>query len=408
MEILKLKQDRAKLIRDARGILDLADSESRELSAEERDKYDRMFVDIDNLADRITTEERQQALELELRTVEDTPIRPMPEEETRTPEEPTDPTNSPEYRDAFDSYVRYGASMETRALQMDSAPAGGYVVAPEQFSSEIITKKKDLVFVRQLARTFSIPKAESLGAPALDTEPEDATWTGEITTRDEDTAMAFGKRELMPHPAAKLLKVSKKLIRASAIDAVGFVRDRLAYKFAVTEESAFLTGSGSNQPLGVFTASDDGISTSRDVSTGNTTTTIEADNLMEQKYNLKQQYRAGCVWIFHRDGIKQINKLKDGEGRYLLTPDVRGAGFNDRLLGFPVYESEYAPNTFTTGLYVGILGDFSNYWIADALATQIQHLTELYAENNQDGFIALMEADGMPVLEEAYTRVKLA
>jgi HK97 family phage major capsid protein len=70
--------------------------------------------------------------------------------------------------------------------------------------------------------------------------------------------------------------------------------------------------------------------------------------------------------------------------------------------------SEYMSNTFTTGLYVGILGDFSNYWIADAQSLEFQVLSELYAETNQVGLIGRMDSDGMPVLEEAFVRVKLA
>ena len=70
--------------------------------------------------------------------------------------------------------------------------------------------------------------------------------------------------------------------------------------------------------------------------------------------------------------------------------------------------SELMPNTFTTGLYVGIIGDFAFYWIADALDMEIQRLEELYAANNQVGFITRAKSDGMPVLEEAFARVKLA
>ena len=66
--------------------------------------------------------------------------------------------------------------------------------------------------------------------------------------------------------------------------------------------------------------------------------------------------------------------------------------------------SEFVPNTFPTGQYVGILGDFSNYWIADALSMQVQRLNELYAETNQVGFIGRLETDGAPVLEEAFVR----
>jgi HK97 family phage major capsid protein len=104
--------------------------------------------------------------------------------------------------------------------------------------------------------------------------------------------------------------------------------------------------------------------------------------------------------------MKQIAKLKDGDGQYIWRVSVR-EGEPDRLLGLGYRESEYAPNTFTTGLYVGILGDFKNYWIAETLNVTIQRLVELYAATNQTGFIGRQEVDGMPALEEAFVRVKL-
>jgi len=108
--------------------------------------------------------------------------------------------------------------------------------------------------------------------------------------------------------------------------------ERLAYKFGVTEEKAFMTGNGSGQPLGLFTASADGISTGRDVSTGNTTTAIQFDGLIEAKYSVKGAYWANAKWLFHRDAMKNISKLKDGEGQYLWLPSVR-EDEPDRLLG---------------------------------------------------------------------------
>jgi HK97 family phage major capsid protein len=185
------------------------------------------------------------------------------------------------------------------------------------------------------------------------------------------------------------------------------VLDRLAYKFAVTQEKAFLTGSGAGRPLGVFTASPNGISTGRDVSTGNTTTAIGFDGLIEAKFTLKGQYWPRARWFFHRDAVKQVTKLKDGDGQYIWRQSVRD-GEPDTLLGLPMTISEWAPNTFTTGLSVGLLGDFQHYWIADALSMQVQRLNELYAETNQVGFIGRLETDGAPVLEEAFVRVTLA
>jgi HK97 family phage major capsid protein len=49
-----------------------------------------------------------------------------------------------------------------------------------------------------------------------------------------------------------LIKVSRRLAQLTPnIDQI--VNDRMAYKFGVAEESAFFTGNGVNQPLGVMT-----------------------------------------------------------------------------------------------------------------------------------------------------------
>ncbi len=285
--------------------------------------------------------------------------------------------------------------------------SGGFLVAPQMFVAQLIAIVDNYVFIRQLANVLPpVMKAESLGIPTRSADIADSDWTAEIATGSEDSTLAFGKRELRPHPMAKLIKVSKKLIRASVMDPEAIVMDRMAYKAAVTEEQAFLTGSGAAQPLGVFTASASGISTSRDLSTGNTTSQIVADNLIAQKYNLKQPYWDKASWIFHRDAMKQIAQLKDGIGQYLWRTGLSGND-PDTILGRPVNISEYAPNTFTSGLYVGILGDFSNYMIADSLDFQVQVLLELYAATNQNGYIMRKETDGAPVLEEAFSRVKL-
>jgi HK97 family phage major capsid protein len=314
------------------------------------------------------------------------------------------------YASAYRSWLRRGneiGQVERRALQADSDTLGGYLVMPMQFVDQLIVAIDNLVYLRQWATVFAVPNADSLGAPSLDADPADPTWTSELAIGSEDTTMAFGRRELHPHPLAKYIKVSRKLLRQGP-SVEDLTIQRLGYKFAVTEENAYLNGSGAGQPLGVFVASNDGIPTSRDVSTGNTATSIQFDGLTEAKYKLKGQYWPRARWLFHSDGLKQVAKLQDDNGQYIWRESVR-VGEPDRLLGFPFAMSEYAPNTFTTGLYVGILGDFSFYWIADAIGTmEMQRLVELYAATNQVGLIGRMESDGMPTLGEAFVRVKLA
>ena len=316
---------------------------------------------------------------------------------------------------ALGAFLRTGAgvgqggwfNLEERAFQADSPTEGGFLSAGEQFVAQVIQAIDDQVFIRRLATVTQIGNGfTSLGVPTLDTDAEDTDWTIELGVGNEEDTMRVGKRSLTPHPLAKLVKMSNELLRASAISAEGLINSRIAYKHGITQEKGFLTGTGDGQPLGVYVASSDGISTSRDVSTGNTSASPTFDGLIEAKYTLKAAYWPRARWNFHRTAVKLIAKLKDGEGRYLWQPAMT-AGQPDTILDMPLDVSEYTPSTFTTGLYVGMLADWSKYWIADSLGMQIQRLVELYAATNQIGFISRMQTDGMPVLEEAFVRVKL-
>ncbi|HXG36529.1 MAG TPA: phage major capsid protein [Dehalococcoidia bacterium] len=412
VKVLELRRERANVITEARKIADAAEAENRDLTAEEQNNWDQHMARAQELARRIKREEdlQDEERELEQSLGRETVIDPKqpPSEENRS----QSPFAAPEYRSAFQHYLRGGlgvlSQVEQRALSAGLDVEGGYTVAPEQFVATLIKALDDQVFIRGLATVETVDNAESLGVVSLDADPADADWTSELKTGNEDSAMAFGKRALFPHPLAKRVKVSNKLLRSSRLDIEALVRDRLAYKFGVSQEKAFMTGSGAEQPLGVFTASAQGISTSRDVSTGNTTTSIQTDGLQEALWTLKGTYRRSARWIFHRDALKQIAKLKDGDGQYIWQLGNIANSIPDRLLNVGYLESEFAPNTFTTGKYVGIIGDFSFYWIADALSMTVQRLVELYAETNQVGFIGRLETDGMPVLEEAFVRVKLA
>jgi HK97 family phage major capsid protein len=317
----------------------------------------------------------------------------------------------PEYRAAFTRYLTHGergmSAEEQRAIQADDDVKAGFLVADEQFVGDLIKFLDDEVYVRKIANVLpTLTTAKSLGVPTLDTDVSDADWTGEIGTVQEDDSLATGKREFTPSLLSKLAKVAQKLLRLTSGGASSLVLERLGYKFAVTQEKAFLTGTGAGQPLGVFTASDNGVPTSRDVSTGNTTSAFVADNLRRVKMSLKDGHRKVAQWLFHTDSILMLSLLKYGDGKYIWTEGLR-VGEPDRLLNLPIMESVFAPNTFTSAKYVGILANWKHYWIVDALDMQIQRLDELYAGTNQVGFIGRMESDGMPVLAEAFARVKL-
>lgn len=448
--LLELQTKRNTLVTQGRAIHDLASKEKRDMTAEERtnfDKYmdesDTVKAEIDELAKSAARSKRldDATKELEKRAGRVTDHEdPDPDAAAKDgifkfskrgihypnghalggssmreiKVEGKHKLNSPEMRAAFRRFVggkSQSEENELRNLQMDLDTAGGFLVTPQQFAAELIAIVDNQVFIRQLATVMTLTSATTLGVPTRDVDIADSDWTSELTTGNEDTALVFGKRELQPHPLAKRIRVSNKLLRAGALDAESIVRDRLAYKFGVTMEKAFLLGNGAQQPLGVMvpTTNGSGISTARDVVTGSATN-YTADGLINAKYFLKPQYWSNARWAFHRFGIQRIRQLKDTNGQYLWNPSGIGqasleVGVGDAILGLPYFISEYMPSTFTTGLYTGILGDFSFYWIVDALSMQLQRLVELYAATNQTGYIARAEVDGAPVLEEPFVRI---
>lgn len=433
--IQALAEERARVIKELKDLNDLSLNEKRALTAEEMAKYDKLFARAEELRQIIERAHRQRELERQQLPAPGPDPAPAPGPDPAPQPAPSErraptaeiqrrwaaldaqaravnrPRATAEYRQAFNGWVGGGHGglrpEELRALQSDDQPSGGYLIVPVQLVAELIKDLDDAVFIRQWSRVFSVPMADSLGAPKRTAKLSSFVWAAELTQPVADAALKFGARNLRPHYLTGEIVVSNDLLRRAVMPGETIVRMELARDAGEVEERGFLTGNGANQPLGVFTASIDGISTSRDISSGNTTTAMTFDGLTNAKYGLKQAYHARARWMFHRDGVREIAKLKDGNGQYLWRESVR-AGEPDRIINLPVFISEFAPNTFTTGLYVGILGDFQSYWIADALDIDIQRLVELEARKNQTVFVARLKTDGMPVLEEAFVRVKLA
>lgn len=412
---LEKRKERAKLTANERAIVEKAKAEKRGLNADEKstlENIDKRHAELESEikaleADAALIKDREAALEKreqELRT----PIHEIAHRAAQPSSKPVDAREAAQMNEFRAALQGQGATkFQFRAHQLDNQAAGGYLAKPAQFVNELITTVDNMVFMRQICRNFTLTEATPLRAPSRDTRLSVADWTQEITAVTEDTSMTFGKRDLKPHPLSKLVKMSNTLLRLAAISPEALLREELAYTFAVTMETAFMSGSGAGQPLGIFTASNDGVPTSRDVSTGNTTTAVTADGLWNAFYSLKEQYQKRAVTVGHRDFAKMVRKLKLGTGEYIWSPGINSAQ-PDTMFGRPFYQSEYAPNTFTTGLYVACIFDPNAYWIAQTLNLDIQILRELYAATNQTGFIGRAECDGQPVISEAYVRVALA
>lgn len=391
--IIELKQKRAKLIADARVILDKADAEGRSLTAEELEQYNRIDADIDKLTKEIEIEEKQQMRERELTQIDDRIFKPFPGNERNI-----SPRGTQEYRNAYNRYLRFGKNAldtyEMRALQVGTDSEGGYLV-PEEFEKTLIQALENQNIMRGLARV--IPTSSDRNIPVVSSHGT-AAWIAEEGAFNESDEQ-FDRVTLGAHKVGTIIKVSEELLNDSAFDLEAYISSEFARRIGAAEEEAFINGNGSGKPTGVIGSAQVGV-------TAAATNAITFDELIDLYYSLKRPYRTRATWLMADSTAKVIRKLKDNDGQYIWQPSLT-AGQPDILLGRPVAISDYVPS-IAAGAKVIAFGDFSYYWIADRQGRVLQRLNELFAANGQVGFRAYQRVDGKLTLVEAVKVLQMA
>jgi HK97 family phage major capsid protein len=98
--------------------------------------------------------------------------------------------------------------------------------------------------------------------------------------------------------------------------------------------------------------------------------------------------------------VAQIRKFKDSNGAYLWQPSYQ-VGEPDKILGYSVYTSEFAPENAIA------FGDYRYYNIGDRGTRSFKQLTELFAGNGMIGYVAKERVDGKLILPESVQILKL-
>jgi HK97 family phage major capsid protein len=376
--ILELREKRGNLVASARAVLDKASGGI--LSADDEQTYQALDHDIEALTSQIQRMEKQTALEQELSKPTTAPITQEPGKalDTKTGRA------SEEYRKAFGNVLR-GRGV-SNVLQTTTDPDGGYLV-PVEFDTALVTRLTEANVMRQLCKVITTSCERKIPVQATTAT---AAWTAE-NANIADTTLTFDQTFLDAFKIATAIKVSNELLSDAFFDLESYIAAQFAEAFAAKEEEAFLVGTGTGQPTGLFTASGAEVGV-----TG--TATLNADNIIELVYSLKAPYRRNAKFLMNDATIALIRKFKDSNGSFMWQPSLT-AGQPDRLLGYEIYTSPYAP-LVAAGAYPIAFGDFSNYWIADRQGTSLKRLNELFSLNDQIGFVATKRVDGKTILAE--------
>ncbi len=378
---------KAEIIAEMRAMDEKAKAEGRAFNDEEVKVFEEKRAEVEKLSAEIAEEERKSVL--------DGFSSKLPPEQDKEPEQKKD---EPLFR------MNTNGKLEIRTDM--TYTDGGAAVAPEQFVDDLEKAVEAETVLYNLVDKLPVTGAGALGLPYEAVDASDAAWTAEVPSSDiaADSSWKFGKRSLSPADLTKLVKFSKKLLATSALPIETLARKKITAKLSAAFENGITNGSGTNEPLGVFTASADGIPVSRDVATeGNA---LSADDFINAYMAVRPAYRKKAVWVLNTAILKQVMKLKDSDGKYIWQESIR-AGEPSTILGRPVYESEYAPSATAAGSYVAVFGDFRHYKFAywKGMELTVDNLT--FAGKNQIGIYGHTLADGCPTLPEAYSRIKI-
>lgn len=387
MTILELREKRNTAWNAAKTFLDSHRTEKGTLTAEDDATYSRMEQEIADLGKEITRLERQEALEAELNKPVNKPLSSKPVTAAEKPAKTGRASDA--YKDAMLSAMRSNFRNVSNVLQEGVDTDGGYLV-PEEYDRRLIDVLDGENIMRSLATKITTAGQHKINIAA--TKPA-AAWIeegGQLSFGDA----TFDQILLDSHKLHVAIRVTEELLYDNAFGLENYIITQFGKALANAEEDAFLNGDGVGKPLGLFAASGGGQIAET------LTAAIKADDIINLVYALKRPYRKNASFIMNDKNIAVIRKLKDNNGAYIWQPSAQ-AGEPDRLFGYPVHTSAYAPENAIA------FGDYKYYNIGDRGTRSFKQLTELFAGNGMIGYVAKERVDGKLILPEAVQILKL-
>lgn len=320
--------------------------------------------------------------------------------------------NDPQARAFVDGYLRSGSTQELKSLSSATPSDGGYAV-PRQIDAMIGKTLIDISPIRSIATvvqtgTSGYRKLVSNGGTS-------SGWVSEVAGRPETDTPNFNEiapptGELYANPAA-----SQAMLDDAAFDVQSWLADEIAREFARAEGSAFVNGSGVNQPRGFLNGPiDNGDDASRAFGTlqyiatgsdGDFGSDNPQDQIIDLVHSLRNSYRQGASFVMNSSTLAHIRKFKTDDGAFLWQASL-ALGQPDTLLGYPVIEAEDMPDVSAGSLSIAFGNFRAGYLIAERNATQI--LRDPFTNKPFVHFYATKRIGGQVMNSEAIKLLKFA
>jgi HK97 family phage major capsid protein len=318
---------------------------------------------------------------------------------------------SQEYKQAYVRLIRLTATSpdgsayarlsgtEQKALSEGTDTAGGFTVPPD-VQAEMLVRTAQMAVMRRYARVqttnrdilqwFAVKANATYGS--IYSSGFVGSWAGE-TPAFTDVDPAFQRLDIPVKKLRVATKLSNDFIADSATNILSFMAQNGAENMALTEDLGFISGDGTAlQPTGILNC---GLTTfDVEGSTSNlilntTSNTGSAPKIIAGAYKLPAQYVSNARWLMCRSIEGKVAALVDANGRPFWAPNA-GSGYAPvprQIQGFPVENSDWMPDDGTDANKVLLVGDFSNYIIAQRAQITSVVLRERFADTDQTGII---------------------
>lgn len=386
-KILEMRENRKKAWEAAKAFVETKRDKDGLLSEEDAKTYAEMEKKVQAYAAEIERMEQMEDMEAEMNRPVNTPIVTKPVSDKQMPEKKGRAADA--YKAAMLDALRSGFKRVSNVLQEGVDTDGGYLV-PEEYDNRLIDVLDEENIMRKLGTRITTSGEHKINIAA--TKPA-ASWI------EEGGALSFGDATfdqilMDAHKLHVAIKVTEELLYDNAFGLENYIITQFGKALANAEEDAFLNGDGVGKPLGLFAASGGGQIAET------LTAAVKADDIINLVYALKRPYRKNASFIMNDKNIAAIRKLKDNNGAYIWQPSAQ-TGEPDRLFGYPVHTSAYAPEDAIA------FGDYKYYNIGDRGTRSFKQLTELFAGNGMIGYVAKERVDGKLILPEAVQILKL-
>ena len=285
-------------------------------------------------------------------------------------------------------------------------PATGGFLVPERLRSELLRIALETAIVRSRARTIPMDSSR-VPFPVIDSTSNassvfggvTATWTEEGGTLAESEAK-FGRIVLQASKLATRVDVPNELLTESIISFAAFIDEILPAAIAWFEDTAFLTGTGVGQPLGVLNSP---ALVTQAKETGQAANTIVWQNLIKMYSRMLPASLGSAVWLVNNDTFPQLAQmsLDVGTGGSAIWLNNGVAGPPMTILGRPVIMTEKVP-TVGDANDVSFI-DFSYYLIGDRMQMRAESSAHAQFTTDQTVYRVIERVDGRGWIQSAIT-----